>query len=99
MYVFGDELKWSSSIVGDFDILACLILWIWNFGHVGGAAIAVICPLFVGEGEILDAQNKRVATIFDVSTPEELEQLRPEDENAENIVVNLLDWQVCFKLL
>ncbi|KAJ1386874.1 3-dehydroquinate synthase [Sesbania bispinosa] len=57
------------------------------------SSIAVICPLFVGEGEILDGQNKRVATIFDVSTPEELEQLRPEDEQAENIVVNLLDWQ------
>jgi len=47
----------------------------------------------------LDAENKKVATIFDVSTPEELERLRPEDEQAENIVVNLLDWQVCFRLL
>ncbi|CAK8533552.1 unnamed protein product [Lathyrus sativus] len=58
------------------------------------SSIAVICPLFLGEGEILDAQNKRVATVFDVSTPEELEGIRPEDEQAENIVVNLLDWQV-----
>ncbi|KAH1076043.1 hypothetical protein GLYMA_19G020800v4 [Glycine max] len=58
------------------------------------SSIAVICPLFVNEGEVLDGQNKRVATIFDVSTPEELEELRPENEQAENIVVNLLDWQV-----
>ncbi|CAI8594337.1 unnamed protein product [Vicia faba] len=58
------------------------------------SSIAVIRPLFLGEGEILDAQNKRVATVFDVSTPEELEGLRPQDEHAENIVVNLLDWQV-----
>ncbi|KAG4969767.1 hypothetical protein JHK82_035470 [Glycine max] len=58
------------------------------------SSIAVICPLFVNEGEILDGQNKRVATIFDISTPEELEGLRPEDQKAENIVVNLLDWQV-----
>ncbi|KAH1076044.1 hypothetical protein GLYMA_19G020800v4 [Glycine max] len=57
------------------------------------SSIAVICPLFVNEGEVLDGQNKRVATIFDVSTPEELEELRPENEQAENIVVNLLDWQ------
>ncbi|ESW23206.1 hypothetical protein PHAVU_004G027100 [Phaseolus vulgaris] len=56
--------------------------------------IAVICPLFVNEEEVLDEQNKRVATIFDVSNPEELEGLRPEDEHAESIVVNLLDWQV-----
>lgn len=67
-----------------------LEFWPW-----WGEAIAVICPLFVGEGEILDGQNKRVATVFDVSTPEELERLRPEEEQAENIVVNLLDWQVC----
>ncbi|QCD92574.1 aldose 1-epimerase [Vigna unguiculata] len=46
------------------------------------------------QGEVLDEQNKRVATIFDVSNPEELEGLRPEDEEAESIVVNLLDWQV-----
>ncbi|XP_054803143.1 uncharacterized protein LOC129306527 isoform X2 [Prosopis cineraria] len=58
------------------------------------SSIAVICPLFIGEGEILDGQRNRVATVFDVSTPEELERLRPEDELAENIAVNLLDWQV-----
>ncbi|OIW06710.1 hypothetical protein TanjilG_04104 [Lupinus angustifolius] len=42
----------------------------------------------------MDGENKRVATIFDVSTPEELERLRPEDVQAENVVVNLRDWQV-----
>lgn len=47
----------------------------------------------------MDGQNKRVATIFDISTPEELEGLRPEDQKAENIVVNLLDWQVCSLLI
>ncbi|XP_028780465.1 uncharacterized protein LOC114736766 isoform X2 [Neltuma alba] len=58
------------------------------------SSIAVICPLFISEGEILDGQSNRVATVFDVSTPDELERLRPEDEQAESIVVNLLDWQV-----
>ncbi|GAU47553.1 hypothetical protein TSUD_284200, partial [Trifolium subterraneum] len=58
------------------------------------SSIAVISPLFASEKEILDAENKRVATIFDVSTPEELERIRPEDAQAPNIVVNLLDWQV-----
>lgn len=71
-----------------------LEFWSW-----WGTAIAVICPLFVNEGEVLDGQNKRVATIFDISTPEELEGLRPEDQKAENIVVNLLDWQVCSLLI
>ncbi|XP_015946162.1 uncharacterized protein LOC107471224 isoform X2 [Arachis duranensis] len=58
------------------------------------SSVAVIFPVFVGEGEILDGQGKRVASVIDVSTPEELERLRPEDEQSENIVVNLLDWQV-----
>lgn len=58
-------------------------------------AIAVICPLFIGEGEIFDGQSSRVATVFDVSTSEELERLSPADDQAENIVINLLDWQVC----
>ncbi|KAK7266355.1 hypothetical protein RIF29_18999 [Crotalaria pallida] len=58
------------------------------------SSVAVICPLFVDEGEILDGQNNRVATIFDVSSPDELERLRPEDAQAENIVINFLDWQV-----
>ncbi|RYQ85837.1 hypothetical protein Ahy_B10g105462 [Arachis hypogaea] len=62
--------------------------------HWSCTAVAVIFPLFVGEGEILDGQGKRVASVIDVSTPEELERLRPEDEQSENIVVNLLDWQV-----
>ncbi|KAK7256717.1 hypothetical protein RIF29_30175 [Crotalaria pallida] len=55
--------------------------------------VAVICPLIVDEGEILDGQNKRVATIFDVSSLDELERLRPGDAQAENIVVNFIDWQ------
>lgn len=58
------------------------------------SSTALICPLFATEREILDVENKRVAAIFDISTPEELERLRPEDEQAPNIVVNLLDWQV-----
>ncbi|RDX86899.1 aroB', partial [Mucuna pruriens] len=78
-------------------------VWIWTSNkHVMTAAVERGWNTFVfpshhrqlahdwSEGEILDGQNTRVATIFDVSTPEELEGLRPEDEKAENIVVCVL---------
>ncbi|KAF7802961.1 3-dehydroquinate synthase [Senna tora] len=58
------------------------------------SSIAVICPLFIGEGGIFDGQKNRVARVFDVSSPEELERLTLEEDQSENIVVNLLDWQV-----
>lgn len=98
------KIKLDKYIFNDFYILILIyyriiILWYLEFWPWWSTAIAVICPLFASEKEILDAQNKKVATIFDVSTPEELERLRPEDEQAENLVVNLLDWQVYFRLL
>ncbi|KAJ6753169.1 3-DEHYDROQUINATE SYNTHASE [Salix koriyanagi] len=58
------------------------------------SSIALIYPLFIEEGEVLDGENKRVATIFEVSTPQELQQIQPENGQAENVVINLLDWQI-----
>jgi hypothetical protein len=63
------------------------------------AAFSFINPLFIEEGEVLDGENKRVATIFEVSTPQELQQLQPENGHAENVIINLLDWQVWMLLL
>lgn len=56
--------------------------------------MALIHPLLIQEGGIFDSDNKRVATILEVSNPKELEQLQPENGVAENVVVDLLDWQV-----
>ncbi|GMP30516.1 hypothetical protein CsSME_00005150 [Camellia sinensis var. sinensis] len=58
------------------------------------SAMALIHPLFIEKGELLDSEHKRVATFSEISSPDQLEQLQPEDEQAENIIVNLLDWQV-----
>ncbi|KDP45492.1 hypothetical protein JCGZ_09741 [Jatropha curcas] len=58
------------------------------------SSIAMIYPLFIEEGEVLGDENKRVAIIFQVSTPQELQQLQPENAQAENIVIDLLDWQI-----
>ncbi|KAL0014110.1 hypothetical protein SO802_001179 [Lithocarpus litseifolius] len=56
--------------------------------------IALICPLYLEEGGIFDNENRRVATIFEVSNPQELLQLKPAKGEEENVVINLLDWQV-----
>ncbi|KAL5741061.1 hypothetical protein ACOSP7_029925 [Xanthoceras sorbifolium] len=58
------------------------------------SSMALIDPLFIKEGEVFDKVERRVATVFEVSTPQELQQLQPADEQAENIVIDFLDWQV-----
>ncbi|KAH8483713.1 hypothetical protein H0E87_028215 [Populus deltoides] len=58
------------------------------------SSFSFINPLFIEEGEVLDGENERVATIFEVSTPQELQQLQPENGQAENVIINLLDWQI-----
>lgn len=58
------------------------------------SSMALISPLFIEKRELLDSDHRRVATLSDISSPEQLERLLPEDEQAENVIVNLLDWQV-----
>lgn len=65
----------------------------WNL--CAYTAIALLDPLFIKEGEVFDSGDRRVGSIIEVSTPQELQQLQPADGQAENIVIDLLDWQVC----
>ncbi|CAK7335141.1 unnamed protein product [Dovyalis caffra] len=58
------------------------------------SSIAFIYPLFIEEGEVLGGENKMVANIFEVSTSQELQQLQPENGKAENVIIDLLDWQI-----
>ncbi|XP_059642134.1 uncharacterized protein LOC132284084 [Cornus florida] len=58
------------------------------------SSIAMIYPLFIEEGQLFDSEHRRVATFSEISSPEQLKQLQPEDEQAQNVIVNLLDWQV-----
>lgn len=58
------------------------------------AAIALLRPLFIEEGGLFDDDCKKVATFIEVSSPEKLENLQSLNDQTENIVVNLLDWQV-----
>lgn len=58
------------------------------------SSIAVICPLYIEEGGIFDGEKRRVGSILGISNPQELELLQPEKGLGENVVVDLLDWQV-----
>lgn len=58
------------------------------------AAMALLCPLFIEEGGLFDGEHVKVATLFEVSSPAQLENLQLLNDQAENIVVDLLDWQV-----
>ncbi|PON40404.1 3-dehydroquinate synthase [Trema orientale] len=60
------------------------------------SSIAVISPLYIEEGGIFDSENGRVGSIFKISNPRELEllQVQPGNGLAENVVVDLLDWQL-----
>lgn len=59
------------------------------------AAIAKISPLFIEENRLFDENATLVATFSEISSPQQLEQLQPVYEHADNVIVDLLDWQVC----
>lgn len=59
-----------------------------------GAAMSLIWPLFIEEGGIFDHEQKRVAAFAEISSPQQLEHFQQMDEQADTIIVNLLDWQV-----
>ncbi|PIN01194.1 3-dehydroquinate synthase II [Handroanthus impetiginosus] len=58
------------------------------------SSIALLSPLFIEEEGLFDGGHMKVATFFEISSPQELEKLQLSNEQAENVVVNLLDWQV-----
>ncbi|KAK1301315.1 hypothetical protein QJS10_CPB12g01325 [Acorus calamus] len=62
------------------------------------SSIALIHPLFVEGSEILDSENKRVANLCEVSSPEQLELIQPDERQAECLVLSLSgEWQSCQK--
>lgn len=57
--------------------------------------MALIDPLFIKDGGVFDRMERKVAAVFVVSSPQELQQFQPAEMEVENIVIDLLDWQVC----
>ncbi|CAA3013846.1 3-dehydroquinate synthase II [Olea europaea subsp. europaea] len=62
--------------------------------HLTIIPIALIHPLFIEEGNLIDGEQRKVANFFEISSPQQLEKLQPLKEEAENVVVDLLGWQV-----
>lgn len=58
------------------------------------AAIALIHPLFIKENGVFDGEGRPIATVVEVSNPQQLEQLQPANASADIVVVDLQDWQV-----
>ncbi|CAL9248214.1 unnamed protein product [Arabidopsis halleri] len=57
------------------------------------SSIALMDTLFIEEKQVVDGTGNVVASVFEVSTPEELRNLKIENEQAENIVLDFLDWK------
>ncbi|KAG6476714.1 hypothetical protein ZIOFF_065961 [Zingiber officinale] len=58
------------------------------------SSIALITPIFIHGKDLLDEQSRKIASLCEVSSPQELEVLQPNTE-AENIVITFQnEWQV-----
>lgn len=53
----------------------------------------MINPLYVKDGALLDTENRSVASFFEISSPQQLDQMLLIDE-SEITVIHFLDWQV-----
>ncbi|KAL8251265.1 hypothetical protein R6Q59_034958 [Mikania micrantha] len=58
------------------------------------SSITLMYPLFIEDNRVFDDGRKLVATFSEISSPQQLEQLQPLYEYADNVIVDLLDWQV-----
>lgn len=58
------------------------------------SSIAMFEPLLVKENQVVDRDDRKVATFVKVASPKELLELQPEDVQDDNIVIDFLDWQI-----
>ncbi|RRT80945.1 hypothetical protein B296_00010268 [Ensete ventricosum] len=59
------------------------------------AAIALITPLFIDGKQLFDGQSRKIASFYEVSSPQELELFQPNTQEADNVVINFQnEWQV-----
>ncbi len=80
----------ESGVPNFFPVLLRLNPWV--------AAIARIRPLYLEGGQFLDKEKKKVAVLGQVDTGEEQQNLAALLGQAEVVVMDALDWQVCMCL-
>lgn len=58
-------------------------------------ATAAIQPLFLEGSQVMDDCNKKIALFYNVTTPQDLQILKPEEIEADNMVLSFQgEWQV-----
>ncbi|CAD5177858.1 unnamed protein product [Musa acuminata subsp. malaccensis] len=59
------------------------------------SSIALITPLFIDGKQLFDGQSRKIASFYEVSSPQELELFQPNTEEVDNVVINFQnEWQV-----
>uniref|UniRef100_A0A1D1YZ45 3-dehydroquinate synthase n=3 Tax=Anthurium amnicola TaxID=1678845 RepID=A0A1D1YZ45_9ARAE len=59
------------------------------------SSIALIHALIIEGSNLFDGENKRTASFYEISSPQQLQQLQPDERQAENVVISLQGgWQV-----
>ncbi|XP_021758448.1 uncharacterized protein LOC110723403 isoform X1 [Chenopodium quinoa] len=77
------ERGWNTFI---FDVNSKELAKDWS-------SIALINPVYAKDGALLDPENRSVASLLEISSPQQLDQMLLTDL-SENTVIHLLDWQV-----
>ncbi|KAJ1687147.1 hypothetical protein LUZ63_018537 [Rhynchospora breviuscula] len=59
------------------------------------SSISTIQPLFLEGSHVMDEQQKKVAIFYNVSSPQDLQTLKPEEIEADNLIISFQgEWQV-----
>ncbi|XP_078164669.1 3-dehydroquinate synthase isoform X2 [Carex rostrata] len=59
------------------------------------SSTAAIQPLFLEGSQVMDDRHKRIALFYNVTTPQDLQILKPEEIEADNMVISFQgEWQV-----
>lgn len=77
------ERGWNTFL---FDVESVDLVRDWS-------SIALINPLLVKDGTLFDKDDRSVASFFEISSPQQLDQMLLIDESMDT-VIHLLDWQV-----
>ncbi|KAL9668905.1 hypothetical protein QQ045_006446 [Rhodiola kirilowii] len=83
------------------SVMTAAVEWGWNTFLFSSpelakdwSSIALLNPLFVKENGVMDRDNERVATIVEVTSPRDLVELQSDDQQADNLIISFLDWQI-----
>ncbi|KAF3326392.1 3-dehydroquinate synthase [Carex littledalei] len=101
-----NSFSWTSSIIREFNSASVSLIQMKHHGQEREnedglgvdreqRATAAIQPLFLEGSQVMDNQHKRIALFYNVTTPQDLQILKPEEIEADNMVISFQgEWQV-----